>query len=57
MQTKKEMDTIKAALTEMDRLGHLVEEANKLWIFFQKFIDEQGIDQLKIIRSADTEIT
>jgi hypothetical protein len=44
MQTKQEMDTIKAALTEMDRLGHLVEEANKLWIFFQKFIDEQGID-------------
>ena len=31
----------------------MVEEANKLWVFFQKFIDEQSIDQMKIIRSPE----
>jgi hypothetical protein len=34
----------------------MTEEANKLWGFFQRFIDEQAIDQLKIIRSKDAGI-
>ena len=44
-------------LGELDRLGQLVEEANKLWVFFQKFIDEQAMDQVKNIRSADVQLT
>ena len=31
----------------------MLEEANKLWIFFQKFIDEQAMDHVKLIRSND----
>ena len=31
----------------------MVEEANKLWLFFQKFIDEQAMDHVKIINSPD----
>ena len=44
-------------LGELDRLGQLVEEANKLWVFFQKFIDEQAMDQVKNIRSPDVQLT
>jgi len=48
---------VNSVLGELDRLGQLVEEANKLWVFFQKFIDEQAMDQVKNIRSADVQLT
>ncbi len=28
------------------KLNSLVEEANKLWTFFQKFIDEHSVDRI-----------
>ena len=31
----------------------MVEEANKLWLFFQKFIDEQAMDHVKLILSPE----
>ena len=37
---KVDMENIKNAMAEVDRLGRLIEEANKLWVFFQRFIDE-----------------
>jgi len=53
---KQELESIRTAMAELDRLGRLIEEANKLWVFFQKFIDEQAMDQVKFIRSPDTTI-
>jgi hypothetical protein len=44
-------------LTNNSRLNGLVDEANKLWTFFQKFIDEHAIDRAKIIRSVDNTFT
>jgi hypothetical protein len=44
-------------LTNNSRLNGLVDEANKLWTFFQKFIDEHAIDRAKIIRSLDNTFT
>lgn len=44
-------------LSNNSRLNGLVEEANKLWTFFQKFIDEHAIDRSKIIRSLDNSFT
>lgn len=46
-----------SVISELDRIGQLVEEANKLWVFFQKFIDEQAVDQIKNIRSPDVQLT
>ena len=54
---KLEMANIKSSLGELDRLGRLIEEANKLWVFFQKFIDEQAMDHVKYIRSFDCTLT
>lgn len=34
----------------------MVEEANKLWVFFQKFIDEQAVDKIKVVRSPNREM-
>ena len=39
----------------MSRLIALVDEANSKWTFYQKFIDEQANDQIKVIRSGDTD--
>ena len=44
-------------LNNNQKLNSLVEEANKLWTFFQKFIDEHSVDRIKIIRSKDNSIT
>ena len=56
-QLKLELEQVNSVLGELDRLGQLVEEANKLWVFFQKFIDEQAMDQVKNIRSPDVQLT
>lgn len=44
-------------LNNNSKLNSLVEEANKLWTFFQKFIDEHSVDRIKIIRSRDNSLT
>ena len=44
-------------LSNNSRLNGLVDEANKLWTFFQKFIDEHAIDRAKTIRSLDNSFT
>ena len=44
-------------LNNNSKLNSLVEEANKLWTFFQKFIDEHSIDRIKLIRSRDSSMT
>lgn len=44
-------------LANNSRLNSLMEETNKLWTFFQKFIDEHAIDRAKIIRSLDNSFT
>ena len=44
-------------LSNNSKLNSLVEEANKLWTFFQKFIDEHSIDRIKLIRSKERSIT
>ena len=44
-------------LNNNSKLNSLVEEANKLWTFFQKFIDEHSVDRIKKIRSKDNSIT
>lgn len=44
-------------LNNNSKLNSLVDEANKLWTFFQKFIDEHSVDKIKIIRSKDTSLT
>ena len=44
-------------LNNNSKLNSLVEEANKLWTFFQKFIDEHSVDRIKIIRSKDNSLT
>jgi len=44
-------------LANNSRLNGLVDEANKLWTFFQKFIDEHAIDRAKTIRSLDNTFT
>jgi hypothetical protein len=33
-QLKLELEQVNSVLGELDRLGQLVEEANKLWVFF-----------------------
>lgn len=38
-------------------MNGLVDEANKLWTFFQKFIDEHAVDRAKVIRSLDNTFT
>jgi len=35
----------------------VLDEGNKLWAFFQRFIDEHSVDRIKTIRSKDTGIT
>ena len=54
---KLDLEQIKKAMAELDRLGRLIEEANKLWVFFQRFIDEQAMDHVKYIRSPDCTLT
>ena len=56
-QLRLEIEQVNTMIGELDRIGQLVEEANKLWVFFQKFIDEQGMDQVKNIRSPDVQLT
>lgn len=54
MQALRKMEDF---LANNSRLNGLVDEANKLWTFFQKFIDEHAIDRAKIIRSLDNTFT
>ena len=35
-----EIEDLRTYIEEIERLKAMVEEANKLWLFFQKFIDE-----------------
>jgi len=37
-----------------EKVSSLIEESNKLWAFFQKFIDEHAVDRMKTIRSKET---
>ena len=39
------------------KINSVLDEGNKLWAFFQRFIDEHSVDRIKIIRSKDTTIT
>lgn len=39
------------------KVNGIVEEANKLWTFFQKFIDEHSVDRIKEVRSKDLDLT
>ena len=38
-------------LSNNSRLTGIIDEANRLWTFFQRFIDEHATDRQKIIRS------
>ena len=39
------------------RMDALIKEANQLWTFFQKFIDEHSVDRERLIRNPDMAIT
>jgi hypothetical protein len=39
------------------KITSVLDEGNKLWAFFQRFIDEHSVDRIKTIRSNDTTIT
>ena len=53
---KIEIENFAQYIAEIEKLKHLIDETAKLWVFIQKFIDEQTVDQIKIIRSPNREM-
>ena len=47
------MNKLEEVIANNGKMGGVVEEASKLWGFFQKFIDEHAIDRIKMLRSSD----
>lgn len=45
--------TMQTSQDSSTKLNQIIEESNKLWAFFQKFIDEHAIDRMKTIRSKE----
>jgi hypothetical protein len=48
---------IEVKVKDYGKVDRLIDESNQLWQFYQKFIDEQGLDQIKFIRNKDTDMT